>query len=100
MTTNVVSDPDMPAWAIRLEGKVDLVVAQQTARLDNHESDIKDHENRVRAVEAKLPEDAKHRLREVEARKTVSPAQLWTAVVSGAGALSSITAVIAFVVTK
>lgn len=89
VTANVVSDPDMPAWAIRLEGKVDLVVAQQTARLDSHAEDLKDHETRLRAVEDRMPEDAKHRLREVESRKTVAPAQLWAVTASGVAAIGA-----------
>lgn len=93
----VTNDESMPAWAIRLEGKVDLVVAQQTQRLNNHESEIADHETRLRGIERDLPHDAHNRLRAVEERKTVSPAQLWTAIASGAGALASIAAVINFI---
>lgn len=92
--TVVVNEPDMPMWAVRLEGKVDLVVSQQTARLDNHGSKIDDHEVRLRGLERDMPHDAHDRLRGVEERKTVSPAQLWTAVASGAGALASIAAVV------
>lgn len=92
VTVNTVSTDDMPAWAIRLEAKVDLVVAQQTARLDSHSEDLKDHENRIRSLEASQPEDAKHRLRTVEERKTVAPAQLWTAVVTGLGAVGAASA--------
>jgi len=89
MNVSVVTDQDMPAWAIRLEGKVDLVVAQQTQRLDSHAEDLKDHENRLRSLESVQPEDAKHRLRAVEERKTVAPAQLWIAVTSGVAAIGA-----------
>lgn len=87
--TVVVNDPDMPAWAIRLEGKVDLVVAQQTQRLDNHAEDIKNLQLELRELKAAQPEDAKSRLREVESRKTVAPAQLWAAVASGIAAVGA-----------
>lgn len=57
----------VPAWAIRMEAKIDVALTQHTARLDNHAADIADHEARIR---------------EQEARKTVSPWQLWAAVSS------------------
>lgn len=89
MPTN---DPDMPAWAIRLEAKLDVVTAQQAQRLDTHETDLKDHEVRLRAMERDMPHEAHNRLRAVEERKTVAPAQLWTAVVTGAGAIGAASA--------
>lgn len=90
VNTAPMSDADMPAWAIRLEGKVDLVVAQQTQRLNDHGDQLKDHELRLRSLESSQPEDAKHRLRAVEERKTVAPAQLWTVVVTGLGAVGAV----------
>lgn len=93
----VKADEAMPNWAIRLEGKVDLVVAQQTARIDSHSEDLKDHENRIRSLEASQPEDAKYRLRSVEERKTVAPAQLWVAICTGIGAIGGLTAAINFI---
>lgn len=94
IAVSVSTDPDMPAWAIRLEGKVDLVVAQQAQRLDNHESDLKDHEVRLRGLEATQPESARERIRSLEERKTVSPAQLWTAIASGLTAIGGASAAI------
>lgn len=94
MNVSVTTDQDMPAWAIRLEGKVDLVVAQQTARLDSHAEDLKDHETRIRKVESEMPEDAKHRLRAVEERKTVAPAQLWIAGTAGIAAIGGLSTAI------
>jgi hypothetical protein len=64
-----------PSWAIRLEAKVDVALAQHGARLDNHTADLADHEAR---------------LREVEQRKTVSPWQLWLAVTGGVGTLAAL----------
>lgn len=93
-----LADKDMPAWAIRLEGKVDLVVAQQAQRLDAHGEDLKDHENRIRYLESVQPEDGKHRLRVVEERKTVAPAQLYTAICLGVATVGGLaTAINVFV---
>lgn len=100
INVSVATDADMPAWAIRLEAKVDLVVAQQTARLDSHAEDLKDHENRLRSLEGSQPEDAKHRLRAVEERKTVAPAQLWTAVVTGLGSVGAASAALNILLNK
>jgi hypothetical protein len=73
------TDEGMPAWAIRLEAKLDLATSQQAQRLDNHGETLTDHENRVRGLERDMPHDAHSRLRAVEERKTVSPAQLLAA---------------------
>jgi len=94
VNTAPTSDADMPAWAIRLEGKVDLVVAQQTQRLNDHGDQLKDHELRIRHIEGSQPEDAKHRLRAVEERKTVAPAQLWIAVTGGIAAIGGLSTAI------
>jgi hypothetical protein len=84
---STVPDEGMPAWAIRLEAKLDLATSQQAQRLDNHGETLTDHENRVRGLERDMPHDAHARLRAVEERKTVSPAQLWTVCASGVAAL-------------
>lgn len=84
----------MPSWAIRLEGKVDLVVAQQAQRLDDHGEDLKDHENRLRGIERDMPHDAHARLRAVEERKTVSPLQLWTVSASAVTAAAALIALL------
>lgn len=44
---------EMPAWAVRLEAKVDVALGQQAQRLDDHGAKIDDHEIRLRAQEAK-----------------------------------------------
>ena len=78
VTQPVQATDSSPTWAIRLEAKVDVALAQHGARLDNHTADLADHETRIR---------------EVEQRKTVSPTALWTAVLgglSGAGVLVAI----------
>lgn len=74
----------VPAWAIRMEAKIDVALTQHTARLDNHAQDIADHEAR---------------LREVEQRKTVSPWQLWLAISGGIGALGAVIAVVVSLLT-
>jgi hypothetical protein len=88
------TDEGMPAWAIRLEAKLDLATSQQAQRLDNHGETLTDHENRVRGLERDMPHDAHSRLRAVEERKTVSPAQLWTVTASGIGALGALLALV------
>lgn len=81
----------------RLEGKVDVALAQQSAILAEHSRRLDDHEPRLRAVESRpeVPEavdvrlralDA--RLRETESRPTVSPAKAMT----GAGVIAGIVA--------
>ena len=59
----------------RLDGKLDLALAE-TAALKAADAD---HEVRIRTIESKpIPdEETDKRLKAVEARRTVSPAQLW-----------------------
>lgn len=87
-------EQDMPGWAIRLEAKVDAYAAQQAQRLETHAADLADHEKRIRDLEQTQPEMAKERLREVENRKTVSPAALWAATASGVTVLAGALAVL------
>jgi hypothetical protein len=54
----------------RLEGKVDVALAQHGADIKSQGEDLKDHEARIRILES---------------RSTVSPRVLWTTVVSAAG---------------
>jgi hypothetical protein len=61
----------MPGWAVRLETKVDIVLTQHGSRLDDHEV----------------------RIRGQEARRFVSPGQLWggiIAAIAGASGLVSL----------
>ena len=72
------SGPDtdsVPVMLARLEGKVDVALAQQGAKLDGHAAEIADHESRLRAVEAK---------------PTVSPRTLWTVIGSVIAAFATI----------
>lgn len=78
-TQPVVAHDVMPAWAIRLEAKVDVALTQHAARLDTHAAEIADHEAR---------------LREVESRRTVSPAGLWAAVLGGVSGAAALVGVI------
>lgn len=59
----------------RLEGKVDVAIAQQGAAIANQATTIADHETRIRTVEAK---------------PTVSPRALWSGVCGSAGLLAVI----------
>lgn len=86
---NVTSGDDSPAWAIRLEAKVDVALAQQGARLMAMETHIATIDRDVQVIQNLIPEDAKARLREVESRRTISAQQLWTAVVSGVGLIGA-----------
>lgn len=58
----------------RLEGKVDVALAQHGADLKAHADDLADHEARLRVLEA---------------TPTVSPKTLWTVVVSASGLIFS-----------
>lgn len=58
----------------RLEGKVDVALAQHGADIKAHSEDLADHEARLRVLEA---------------TPTVSPKTLWTAVVSASGIVFS-----------
>lgn len=65
---------DDPRLALaRIEAKVDVALERHGAWLDEHRRALDDHEDRLRAVEA---------------RKTVAPWQLWTALVGAAGVAS------------
>ena len=65
----------MPGWAVRLETKVDIVLSQHGSRLDDHEV----------------------RIRGQEARRYVSPAQLWTGIVASIAGASGIASLINWV---
>lgn len=79
----------------RLEGKVDLTLAEITA-LKGTDAD---HEHRLRSIEAQpRPDpDTEARIRSLEDRHTISPAQLWAGLVGVvtviAGAAATINAV-------
>lgn len=74
----------------RLEGKVDVALAQHGASIAAHDREIIDHETRLRAVEGKVPERAEDRLRAVEGRSSVSWKQLWAAVASVAALIAGL----------
>lgn len=63
----------------RLEGKVDVALAQHGADIAMHGREIKDHEDR---------------LRRLELTPTVAPRTLWTVVVSAAGLIIAATPII------
>ncbi|WP_092965324.1 hypothetical protein [Agromyces sp. CF514] len=63
------AEDSMPAWAVRLETKVDLVLGQHGTRLEDHET----------------------RLRIQESRRFVSPAQLWGGVLAALAGASALT---------
>lgn len=78
-----MSDPS-PETALlvafaKLEGKVDLTLAE----LIILKTTDADHESRLRVIESKpIPDvDTQKRLRELEERRTISPAQLWAGLI-------------------
>lgn len=106
-TTLVESVPvESPAWAIRLEAKVDVALAQHGARLDNHANDLRDHEARLRTQEAReyvtpfVAQDHETRIREVESRKTVSPQALWTVVLGGVTGAAGLFGIVSQLIAK
>lgn len=86
-------DKDMPAWAIRLESKVDVALTQQGGRLDRHGEILDDHEKRMRAVESQDHPDAEteKRLRAIETKVVVTPAGLAMALTTIFAALGGFT---------
>ena len=81
MTSPALSsaNDDIPAWAVRLEAKVDVALGQHAGRLDRHDEIREDHETRLRALEAK---------------STVAPWQHWTAFLGIVTALGVVGALI------
>lgn len=69
----------------RLDGKLDLALAE-TAALKAADAD---HEVRLRSIEQQpIPDpETEGRLKTLEDRRTVSPAQLWTGLLGVAGLL-------------
>ena len=67
----------------KLDGKLDLALAEISALKANDA----DHEVRIRTIELQpVPDEGTgNRLTALEARRTVSPAQLWTGLVGTVG---------------
>lgn len=81
----------------RLEAKLDVALAQHGAKLDQHGSDIADHETRIRGVEARpiAPTDHETRLRTVESRPVITWRALMTAIGVCAAAIAALTPFVA-----
>lgn len=77
--------PDAPNWAVRLEAKVDIVIASHGADISDLKAASTDHEQRLRWLRDKFAE--------LESRPHVSPRVLWSVVASAAGLLISAIAV-------
>lgn len=89
------SGPDtdsVPITLARLEGKVDVALAQHGAKLADHDEDLRDHETRMRALEARpvVPQTVDERLKAVETKSTVSWKQLWSVVGAVGGLLTAL----------
>lgn len=72
----------VPVWAVRLEAKLDVALAQHGAKLDEHSRDLTQLDNRVSDLEdapKATPEamlDHEQRIRGLEQRPVVSPKAL------------------------
>lgn len=54
---------------LRLTGKMETLISQH----DEQRADIKDHENRIRLIEANLPKDHEPRIRQLESGRWPLP---------------------------
>lgn len=67
-----------PGWAIRLEAKLDVAIAQHGARLDEHQRDLTEFRTRLDKIEDRpmvTPEgllDHEERLRKIESASYVT----------------------------
>lgn len=76
----------------RLDGKLDLTLAE-TAALKAADAD---HESRIRVIEAKpIPdEETERRLQAIEAKRTVSPGQLWLGLTGVVGLIATVLVIV------
>lgn len=87
---------DVPGWAVRLEAKLDVALAQHGARLDEHTRDLSEIATRIDKIEDRptvTPDailDHESRLRAVERARTVSPAQLGGALLATLGTVAAL----------
>jgi len=70
----------------RMETKVDVVLTQHGAKLEDHETRLRVVEDRPSASPTELA-DHDLRLRSVEGRATVSPRALWTGLIGASGVI-------------
>ncbi|MEU5721566.1 hypothetical protein ABZ783_07065 [Micromonospora sp. NPDC047738] len=66
----------------RVEGKLDVIAAQHSAKLDEHARRLDDHGRRVDEVD--------DRVRQLEIRPTVTPAKMLTAVVGATAVIAAV----------
>ena len=69
------TDAGVAVTLARMEAKIDVVLAQHEAKIEQHSDNLQDHEERLRALEAK---------------PTVSPRVLWTTVASIIAAVATV----------
>lgn len=70
MPGNVMEDP-IQLLLVRLESKVDTVLARHELRLEQHDSNHADHENRLRSLEQSLHALAtKSDIEEIESKRS------------------------------
>lgn len=68
-------EPQILMALTRMEAKVDVALAQHGAKIDGLTTETQDHEVRLRAIEA---------------RRTITPAELWAVVLGALGAFVAI----------
>lgn len=81
------------------EVQILIAIAELKGSLTTLQNVDKDHEGRIRVIEAKpIPDpETEKRLRSLEGRRTISPAQLWLGLLGLGGLLGSIATVVAVV---
>ncbi|WGH21095.1 membrane protein [Arthrobacter phage Cassia] len=83
--TPTKAETDLLIAFTRLEGKVDVALAQHGADIAVHGKEIQDHEARLRTLES---------------TPTVSPRTLWTTVASAAGLMVAAYPIIQQIITR
>lgn len=89
-------DEAAPGWAVRLEAKLDVALAQHRAELDAHGRRLTDVESDVRRIEddprvsPEQIQDHEARLRSQEQKATVSPRTLAATVAGVLGAVGAV----------
>lgn len=94
MPPNAQYEEHVPRWAAELISEVRLAVAQHGARIDSHDSEIEDHEGRIRNIEANQVNqrevmDLEARMRVQESRRYITPATIG-AVFAGLAAVAAV----------
>lgn len=95
----------MMAGFAEVGGKLDTVIqrlsAAETSRTDDRkvaDQRHEDHEARIRTLESHNTGDHEGRLDALDARKTIAPWQLWTAVLGGVTVVGIVVGIVASII--